>query len=281
MMTGTKPNFIGIGVQKGGTSWLHKQLLNHPEIFVPKNRKEVHFFDEYYNRGIEWYQKFFADATPAHKAIGEITPNYIYDETVPEKIKQHLSDMRFIVILRQPVARAYSQYQMTFQSGKGQKYKDFDDFMARHPHAFKRGLYAEQLKLWLSHFNPDQFLILTSEEIFKTENGLENTFKKLGLFLNIDPNLFNKNLAVQKVGKARQAPKFSSLAKLAQKIRLFLRDYNLDFIATGLKKIGITRQIFGDHKIDIPPLTKEQNHKWLEKYKDDIIELEKLLLKRP
>lgn len=278
MIKETVPNFIGIGVQKGGTSWLHKQLLNHPKVFVPINRKEIHFFDEYYDRGIEWYQKFFSPASSEHKAIGELTPNYIYDEDVAKNIKSHYPNMRFIIILRQPVARAYSQYQMTFQSGEGQKYKDFDDFMDRHPHAFNRGLYAKQLNHWFSYFNPDQFLILTSEEIFKTQNGVEQTFKKLGKFLSINPDLFDRHLAAQKVGSARQAPKFSSLAALAQKIRLFLRDNNLDFIASVFKKIGITRQIFGSHKIDIPPLTNEQSHKWLEAYKDDIKALEKLLL---
>lgn len=275
----TKPTFIGIGVQKGGTSWLHKQLLNHPEVFVPPHRKEIHFFDEYYDRDISWYEKFFNDATTDHKAIGEITPNYIYDNTVAPKIKNHYPDMRFIVILRQPVARAYSHYQMTFQSGEGQKYKDFNDFMTRHPHAFKRGLYAEQLTRWLNFFNPDQFLILTSEEIFKLENGVEKTFQKIGNFLKINPDLFDHDLAKEKVGEARLAPSSPTLARLAQNVRLFLRDKNLDFIAGGFSKIGITRQLIGNKNIAIPPLTDLDKKKWLAAYQDDIDQLKDLLSK--
>jgi hypothetical protein len=272
----TLPNFIGIGVQKGGTSWLHKQLLNHPEVFVPETRKEIHFFDWYYDRGLNWYKKWFPENTNAYKAIGEITPSYIYDEYSLKRIKQTLPNERFIVILRHPVKRAFSHYQMTFQSSEGFQYRDFDHFMESHKHGFKRGLYAKQLKKWFLEFDQDKFLILFSEELSNTEENLQNTFDKLGDFLNIDSNLFDTDLAQSRVGKARTMPRFPIIFKIAQKIRQKLKDWDMDHIAYKLKTIGITREIFSSKK-PLPELTSEQNDRWLKAYTEDIEELEKLL----
>lgn len=272
----TLPDFIGIGVQKGGTSWLHAQLLNHPEVFIPKNRKEVHFFDWYYERGINWYQKWFPENKNSYKAVGEITPEYIYFEETLPLIKQTLPDSKFIVILRHPVQRAFSHYQMIFQSGDGFNYRDFDNFMEKHEHGFKRGLYAKQLKRWFKEFDKNQFLILLSEELSNNEENLQNTFEKIGDFLEIDPNLFNKDVAKQKVGKARTIPKYPFLVKIAHKLRQKLKDWDMDHIAYKLKKIGINRELFSGNK-KIPELTKEQNKRWLNEYKEDVKELESLL----
>lgn len=274
-MRKVEPNFIGIGVQKGGTSWLYKQLLQHPEIFVPEHRKEIHFFDEYYDRKMEWYIKWFRNAD--RKAIGEITPNYIYDENVPKKIHESFPDIKFIVMLRHPVERAFSHYQMIFQSGEGQKYEGFDDFMARHPHGKKRGFYGKQLQRWFQFFKPEQFLILVSDEIFANENGIDDCFKNVSDFLNVDPELFDKDLAQNPVGKARTVPANNHLAKLAQKTRIFLRDNDLDFIASGLKKAGLTRQLFSKKTSKVNPLTPEQKNRWVKEYQEDIRLLESLL----
>lgn len=272
----TLPDFIGIGVQKGGTSWLHRQLLEHPEVYVPETRKEVHFFDWYYDRGLNWYKKWFPGEKGNYKTIGEFTPRYIYDEHCLERIKKDLPDAKFILILRHPVKRAYSHYQMTFQSGEGFKYRDFDHFMEKHEHAFNRGLYAQQIKRWFGTFNKEQFLIMFSEELSDTGQNLEQTFEKVSAFLNIDPELFDKNLAIKRVGKARALPRFPWLFKIAQNARQKLKDWDMDHIAYVLKKVSITRQLFNSKK-EIPPLTDEQNAKWLKAYQDDIKELEKLL----
>lgn len=270
------PDFIGIGVQKGGTSWLHAQLVKHPQVFIPEKRKEVHFFDWYYERGMSWYQKWFHDKTTDHKVVGEITPNYIYEETCAEKIKQKLPDVKLIVILRHPVKRAYSHYQMIFQSGEGFNYRDFDHFMEKHNHGFNRGLYAQQLEKWFQLFGKNQFLILFSEELSDTDDNLKTTFKQISDFLDIDSTLFDPSHAQKKVGKARTLPRFPRIFRMVQYIRIKLKDWDMDYIAVKLQKLGITRQLFSSNKT-IPPLTEEQNARWLKAYKDDIQKLEKLL----
>ncbi len=277
MKNNALPDFIGIGVQKGGTSWLYRQLLNHSQVFVPEMRKEIHFFDWYYDRGLSWYQKWFPPKENNYKAVGEFTPNYLYDENAFLRVKEICPDAKLIIMLRDPVRRAYSHYQMNFQSGGGQEYSSFDDFMENHLHAFNRGLYASQIELWLSKFDKENFLIIISEEIFKKEDGINQLFKKISLFLNIDLNLFNIDLAKERVGKARLAPKYKLLANTAQKVRLFLRKHDLDFVAIFFKKIGLTRQIFGSSSVSIPELTKNDIEKWSKRYAEDRKKLEFLL----
>ena len=78
----TLPSFLVIGAQRAGTSLLHQILLAHPDVYVPAQRKEVHYFDRYFERGVEWYQSYFpaADAAGRYRAIGEITPDYLATE---------------------------------------------------------------------------------------------------------------------------------------------------------------------------------------------------------
>ena len=272
----TLPTFIGLGVQKGGTSWLHNQLLNHPEVYVPETRKEVHFFDWYFERGKSWYQKWFPENSDSYKAIGEITPEYIYFEDVLPRLKQTLPDAKFIVVLRHPVKRAFSHYQMIFQSGEGFKYKDFNEFMEKHPHGFKRGLYAEQLERWFKEFDPKNFLVLFSEELSGNDTQLNATFTQIGAFLDIDPALFDQEKAKIRIGKARSIPRFPRLMRFAQAMRQKLRDWDMDHIAIKLKKMGLTRQLFSSSK-ELPSLQDGDKQKWMEAYKEDIEKLEKLL----
>ena len=82
------PTFLVIGAQRAGTSLLHQILLAHPEVYVPRERKEVHYFDRYFERGVAWYEGYFpaADAARNYRAIGEITPDYLATEEAPARI---------------------------------------------------------------------------------------------------------------------------------------------------------------------------------------------------
>ena len=107
------PDFLIIGAQKAGTSWLKEQLRAHPGVFMP--RDEVHFFDheDKYAKGSEWYADQFADGGP-DQLIGEKTPEYLYlaeKSDVPEgagRIHNLLPDARLIAVFRDPVTRALS-----------------------------------------------------------------------------------------------------------------------------------------------------------------------------
>lgn len=102
------PTFVIPGVQKAATTTLHDLLGQHPRIWVSRP-KELHFFDRRRDRGLEWYSAQFTPG-PEHLAWGESTPRYLYQDVAREEMARSLPDARYVVMLREPVSRAYSQY---------------------------------------------------------------------------------------------------------------------------------------------------------------------------
>jgi len=113
--------FLIAGTQKGGTSALDAYLRDHPGIAMA-SRKEVHFFDDdaRFVRGrtpdYAGYERFFADA-PAHAVAGEATPVYMYWHAAPARIHAYNPAMKLIVVLRNPITRAYSHWNMEHTRG--------------------------------------------------------------------------------------------------------------------------------------------------------------------
>ena len=113
----TLPNFLVIGAQRGGTTLLHRVLDRHPEVYVPQRRKEVHFFDWYYDRGADWYAGFFpCEQADEYRAVGEVTPDYLFDPHAPGRIRAVLPHCRFVASLRDPIQRAFSWYSFQLRS---------------------------------------------------------------------------------------------------------------------------------------------------------------------
>lgn len=191
------PNFLIIGSQRAGTSSLFSYLRTHPAV-VPSYVKEVHYFDRNFQRGLGWYRSFFPTVayrevvrrrTGLEPAIGEATPGYIFHPLVPERAAGLLPQVKLIVLVRNPVDRAYSSYWHRRAQGledlpsfeqaiakESQRLEaeesqtlDGDDYTssARRLHSYlTRGLYAEQLTRWFGLFPRDQFLIERSEDFF-------------------------------------------------------------------------------------------------------------------
>lgn len=107
------PDFLGIGAQKAGTTWLHANLAVHPEIFLPE-AKELHWLDWNWHRGPHAYASWFAGAGP--RLAGEITPAYAI--APPERIRSIVAlvpEVRVVHLLRDPVERAWSQAVMNLE----------------------------------------------------------------------------------------------------------------------------------------------------------------------
>ena len=102
------PNFLGLGVQKGGTTTLQRMLEQHPSVFLSP-RKELHYFSLHYAQGQSWYEHQFCDADEV-QLCGDITPYYLFHPHAPARVQALLPHARLIVLLRDPVERALSQY---------------------------------------------------------------------------------------------------------------------------------------------------------------------------
>jgi hypothetical protein len=266
------PNFIVIGAQRSGTTWLDTQLRLHPEIYLPQIRKEVHFFDRYYDRGLSWYQRFFPDSgeKDLYRWIGEVTPNYIYEPSAPALIHQHIPNCKFIAILRNPVDRAYSQYGHTVRN---KAYKaTFTEYLKQNLEPFQRGLYSEQIKRYLQYFPLQNFLILIFEE---TMQNPEKSLKKIFDFLNLDFIELNEVNAGAKINQSYQV-RFARSYALARDLVMWLKKNDLDWLFDTAKAFGLSKKIFGSRG-HLPSIDTKMYRELLLKYEPDIDNLEKIL----
>lgn len=190
------PNFLVIGAQKSGTTWLSEMLKQHPDILTARE-KEVDFFlnNKNYRKGLEWYRKQFS-AHDGEKAIGEFTPHYFWSNIDPEELNnelevpeahiavhEHYPEIKLIVSLRDPVRRAISAYYHHIGAGRISPRSSILDVGDRHG-IISMGHYHRHLKEWMRLFPRDQFLILIFEE--QVIQNKEQTLKEIFRFLEVD-----------------------------------------------------------------------------------------------
>ena len=208
----TLPDFLIIGGQKCGTSSFYRNLVKHPAI-VPAFEKEIYFFNGKFHKGINWYRthfpllpyKYYVTKICRQKFLtGEATPGYIFHPHVPKRVSEVLPHVKIIVLLRNPVDRAYSHYYhevrkkretLSFEDAikaeekrlhgefekliKNERYKSFNYI---HYSYLARGIYVDQLQRWNNFFKKEQILILKSEDFFRDpQTSFDQALQFLGL----------------------------------------------------------------------------------------------------
>lgn len=213
------PNFLVIGAQRTATSWLYACLKEHPQVYLP-HVKEIHYFDLYYEKGIEAYKRYYR-FWAGEKAVGDITPCYLYKKGVAERIAEELPEARLIVTLRNPAERAFSQYKMYRRNGLIRT--DFETTLAEEPEYIGRGYYYAQLQPYLKLFPREKILILIYEELKKDPRGhLKKVFSFLNVRDDFDPSLSDENLPSEGLVGGLQVP--------ASKIAHLMRRSGLGFM---------------------------------------------------
>lgn len=213
------PDFLIIGGMKCGTSSLFRYLEAHPRVAASRP-KEVHYFDDNPDRALNWYRSHFPSRFSkrgrAAVRCGEASPYYLFCEKAPGRVKAVLPDARLVVILRDPVARAYSHYHHV--RGNGHDDRSFEqaveaeiahiesdgayplhpthspDHAARRLQYLARGIYVDQLTRWFDRFDSSRVLILRSETMFADPRAVYNetlVFLDLPLHTEIEFNRRN------------------------------------------------------------------------------------------
>jgi hypothetical protein len=159
------PDFLILGTMRGGTTSLYHYLQKQPQV-KESTCKEIHYFDNNYHMHSVWYRRqFHKDRNIFPEEItGEATPSYLSHPAVPKRVYELLPNVKLIVLLRDPVRRAYSNYLMNIR--KNREYFTFEQAIDVSESYKDRGCYAEQLKRWFVYFKREQFLILKSEDFF-------------------------------------------------------------------------------------------------------------------
>lgn len=266
----TLPNFLGIGVPRGGSTWLHALLATHPDVYMPTRRKEVRFFDRDYGRGLDWYASFFPNDEEAerYRAIGEISPQYYKCAACAERIFQTLPRGKLIIILRHPINRAYSVYGFHLQrrNFKG----SFDDFLTQRPQILEQGYYSRYLDQYMRYFDRDQLLVLLFENAVA---DLDATKAEIGEFLGVDPRQFPPAAGSEKVN-ASTLPKYRFAYKIATLVGQRLNRWHMDGVVDLVRRLQIERLLAQGRSM--PPLDPEVKARRSALYAEDFDRLERV-----
>lgn len=199
----SSPDYIILGTQRGGTTSLFRYLGTHPDVRNP-TKKEPHFLTDRFHRGASWYLGQFPETLLPGEITGEATPYALFHPQSPLRAKVLTPHARFIVLLRDPVERAFSHFQLERSLGvenlsfsdaitaesvrlegehrRLQSDPTYVSFNHKHFSYRARGDYAAQLSRWLENFPRDQFLILKSEDLYREPRAtMQRVLDFLGL----------------------------------------------------------------------------------------------------
>lgn len=272
------PNFVCIGVPRGGTTWLYETMMQHPDVAMSRHTKEIHFFDRRYDQGLAWYERFFPPDEDAgrYRAVGEVTPHYLYRPQVPKRIFETRPDMRLLLLLRDPVKRAFSHY--LFRKRMDNFDGCFQQFIDAYPTAVEWGRYADHLPRFLDQFPRQQLLVLFNERMF---SDIPATLQQICAFLGLDAGRFPPGAGEGRVNETA-IPLMGPVFRRTVRIGGFLRRHDLDKLAHFLARRLRLRQLFGltnRQKTEAQPELSEAEHtRVYDRYFADSVErLESLL----
>lgn len=260
------PDLLIIGAQRCGTSSLYTYLGQHPQV-SPSIRKEIEFFSTRYGEGINWYRAHFPLRFASHSFTFEATPDYLLHPLAAERARSLVPEAKVIAMLRDPVDRAYSQYQHNRRLGNeplsfaqaleaepSRVAGEFERLVAEPAYSgtslrrygyVARGKYYEQVRRWTEAYPADQILFIRSEDFFAAPDlvyagvlrflGLPEA--KLAEFRNhsIRPvNTLTKSLPVEELGDSIRDRLVEVFAEDTERVyELVNRDYGWLSARTG------------------------------------------------
>ncbi|VEP14170.1 Sulfotransferase [Hyella patelloides LEGE 07179] len=238
------PDFMIVGAQKAGTTSLFHYLKQHPQI-IDSNPSEVHFFDYKYQKGLLLYKSYFPTKIEIEQQqnnlnrkviTGETSPSYLFYPFVAKRIAKTLPKIKIIILLREPIARAYSHYQHEVRKGREtlsfvkaisrekngeviRKYQSgkYSNYQYACRSYMARSRYIEQVKDYYQLFNPENILVLSSEEFF---SHTQITYDKVINFLGLKPYTITDKKA-RNVGCYKK-----NIIPLEEDLRSYYQPYN-------------------------------------------------------
>ena len=242
------PDFIIVGTVRSGSTSLYYNICEHPSV-LSAAYDEIGFFDSNYHLGINWYRSMFptikemenVERKTGFAITGEDTPFYLWKEEAAKRIFEMNGDTKIIGIFRNPVDRAYSNYnlavrskteKLTFEEAIDEeigflKNHSFRESVDNKRSYLAKGIYENQIKIWFELFPREQIHLLSTEDMQKNpEEALQKAFR----FLEI-PDYIIKNPQKQ---KAAEYKKMNNETR--EKLVDFYKQHNERFFKTIQKK---------------------------------------------
>ena len=229
------PEFIFIGPDKSGSTWIHDVLTWHPDIYVAPS-KELEFFDRYYHRGLDWYLGYFQDAGRNHRVIGEVCHSYLFSVEACARIQQNFPKMKLLVCLREPVARAFSSY--LYMIKQGRLSCSFAEAVDDVEELIDHGYYARHLQPYIEQFGKEHIYVAIFDDLQSDPTMFAGAmFSFLGVdVLDLPEELCGKSLPASH-------PRSLMAAKFAKRSALLIRALGLPGIVSKIKGLPLMQQI--------------------------------------
>jgi len=222
-------NLFIVGAQRSGSTYLYEILDSHPQVsMIHPVRPEPKYFmnEQLLAHGKEYYeQTYFADRKPETRYLGEKSTSYIESTEAVRRMKTFYPDARILMILRDPVARAYSNYRFSVShkleplsfaealAAESDRLRSAAFTTSVSPYAYrKRGLYIDYIESYLEVFDTSQLCVLIFEEFVNDLANVQNLYRWLGVEPDFMPPTLNDVVNSSRIEKENQRNAFRNLA---------------------------------------------------------------------
>jgi hypothetical protein len=266
------PTFFVVGAHKAGTTSIYAHLKRHPEVFLPGVKEPRYFAPEVINSvNLDQYRSLYVGAA-GYAATGDISPFYLPTEGTPARIRAVCPAARIVIMLRDPVERAYSHF-LHYQRAGVEPLASLHDALRRYEDRpaenwslsqeyVEHGLYHAQVRRYMETFGRDQVLALLFDELEDNPNEL---LARIAQHIGVDPDFFAKR-DLSEVHNPYYVPK-SEAIRWVQSLKITRR------LPSSLKT-AVRPFLFNMQK---PPLDDDSRRRLQEWYDPDLARLEELL----
>lgn len=262
------PNFIYIGPSKAGSTWLHEVLIRHPQIFMTE-AKDLYFFDRYFDRGLEWYGKHFRAARPEHRVVGEVCQEYLSCPDAPARMHDCLGgDLRLMVTVRDPVARAFSGY--LYMKKHGVFEGSFREALETRPGMLDHSRYATLLTHYLEYFDRAAIHCAVFDDLVADPRGFIDAILS---WVELDPMTLDESLLAARLpaSKARSMP----VARMVKQSANWARQRNATTLIGHVKRSPLVQKALYKPLVGDQPRLSEQDAVFVrENLHSEIVRLE-------
>ena len=284
-----QPDFLVVGAEKCGTTWLADMLRQHPDVFIPAE-KEIHYFNRRFSdfpevrnfnfdKPIEWYLGFFAGASSG-QTVGEACPAYLWDESAAARIHAFDPHLKILMLLRNPIERTFSAYRFWMQRGVVGRVP-LKEAVTRHRQLLlERSRYYAQVKRYLDLFPHEQVRVWVMD---RPGGAMTDMLEEAEDFIGVR-RLIPANAASR--SNVTAEPRFWFANWLTARIRRFIRSQRIFVpVLDALRKRNIAQELEGwriENKAAAAPtritMMTAEERAWLQSLlRDDIDQLETLL----
>ncbi len=251
-----RPNFLFIGPDKAGSTWLYETLRRHRQVYLPLV-KELFFFDQFYDKGWRWYMRYFKGAGEHHRVVGEICHDYLFSRVACQRIARDLPGVKLMVCLREPSQRAFSEYLYLIKLGL--LGCDFETALQQVSGLIDNGRYATHLSRYLEYFRRDQIFVAVFDDLTADP---QRYFDKLCDFLGLEHIHLSNEVRAMVLPAAK--PRLRHVTKFARTIGWQVRRLGLPGVVGRIKESALlSRLLYSPYKAGEKPAMSPEARRYL------------------